>query len=418
MFKSVMRVMTAPFHEVRFHDSFAADVLTSLPRVMTDFSMSSCFFLSGEFLRMRAPDHPNTDGITQCSERFVLNKVIIPVLSILPLWFRFLQSLRRYYDHQMSEHELGLSDLNDMDSSEGPGQAGAALTSRISVNESDGHGSSDFRAPLLEDGSELGEGPKGVVARAEKLKGAVERRACAERLLSGGRHPHLTNALNYALSIAVGLFPICHPFLKQVDGDFKTTADRAFQISWLFFFVISTLYSWFWDCTMDWGLWRNRRFCSSDGTPKPWLREQTMYHSSVYYFAIVTDLGLRFLWTLSLIPKNDSSPFQSNLQTYLSPGLAALEIMRRTMWACLRLENEHINNCGKYRKVGFVPTHFESDPRPKLTRGRDQQESEAKDYASRGGKNQKSAKSVLFEIVMFALCLLCIAAIAVFTRKN
>jgi hypothetical protein len=70
-----------------------------------------------------------------------------------------------------------------------------------------------------------------------------------------------------------------------------------------------------------------------------------MYGSAnlwVYYAAVVANFFLRCLWTLSLIPESEGSPFMANLQIYLSPFLAVAEIFRRTMWGMFRLENEHL----------------------------------------------------------------------------
>ena len=44
---------------------------------------------------------------------------------------------------------------------------------------------------------------------------------------------------------------------------------------------------------------------------------------------------------------------------YINPVLAAVEIGRRTMWACLRLENEHLHNTEGFRRVEHVPLHFD-----------------------------------------------------------
>ena len=37
---------------------------------------------------------------------------------------------------------------------------------------------------------------------------------------------------------------------------------------------------------------------------------------------------------------------------------------RRFQWAVLRLENEHLNNVGKFRAVKFVPIPFDDDRAP------------------------------------------------------
>ena len=36
----------------------------------------------------------------------------------------------------------------------------------------------------------------------------------------------------------------------------------------------------------------------------------------------------------------------------------SLELLRRTVWAFFRLENEHRSNTDQYRRVSFVPLHF------------------------------------------------------------
>lgn len=66
-----------------------------------------------------------------------------------------------------------------------------------------------------------------------------------------------------------------------------------------------------------------------------------------YYFAIVEDLVLRFVWALSLI-LTEMKYVSGDVMTSL---LAPLEVFRRFVWNFFRLENEHLNNCGKFRAV-------------------------------------------------------------------
>jgi hypothetical protein len=187
-----------------------------------------------------------------------------------------------------------------------------------------------------------------------------------------------------------------------------------------------------------------------------------MFAPANYYFAIVADLALRFLWTLSLIPASDSSPFRSHLQVYLAPALAALEILRRTMWSCLRLENEHLHNCDRFARlqqeqmhkelsttghghagdsrqrmeqtlagvsndnvlpVDFVPIHFEHKQSFETLLGGtgigEGADADADADADRNGTNMsKTALGVLLEIVAFATVLLCIALVAFYSKKK
>ena len=71
------------------------------------------------------------------------------------------------------------------------------------------------------------------------------------------------------------------------------------------------------------------------------------YFQSFYYFAIIEDIMLRFIWIVSfLLTENKvlSVDFLTSLQ-------AILEVFRRFVWNFFRLENEHLNNCGQFRAV-------------------------------------------------------------------
>lgn len=59
------------------------------------------------------------------------------------------------------------------------------------------------------------------------------------------------------------------------------------------------------------------------------------------------DLLLRFGWTVSMSLVEAGYVEADIMLTVLSP----LEVFRRFMWNYFRLENEHINNCGKFRAV-------------------------------------------------------------------
>ena len=65
---------------------------------------------------------------------------------------------------------------------------------------------------------------------------------------------------------------------------------------WIFFCVhmISSTYSYAWDIYMDWGLLR----CWDKG--KYALREKLNYPVWFYYYSMVTDFFLRYVWLMSL----------------------------------------------------------------------------------------------------------------------
>jgi xenotropic and polytropic retrovirus receptor 1 len=66
-----------------------------------------------------------------------------------------------------------------------------------------------------------------------------------------------------------------------------------------------------------------------------------------YYFAIIEDTVLRFIWILSFL-LTENKIVSGDLMTSI---LAPLEVFRRFVWNFFRLENEHLNNCGKFRAV-------------------------------------------------------------------
>lgn len=93
---------------------------------------------------------------------------------------------------------------------------------------------------------------------------------------------------------------------------------------------------------MDWGLF------DKNAGENTFLREEIVYSSpTYYYFAIVEDLVLRFGWAISL-SLTETGFLHGDLMVSV---LAPLEVFRRFVWNFFRLENEHLNNCGKFRAV-------------------------------------------------------------------
>jgi len=156
--------------------------------------------------------------------------------------------------------------------------------------------------------------------------------------------PFLANAMKYVVSLAVSLFSSLHAASKG-DGD-----DDAYVAFYILFTCAATIYSYVWDVTMDWGLAKR----DHGG-----LREKLMFGNRwIYFTVIVIDLFGRFMWIITLMPKNDNPiPLFPEL---LAPFLAATELCRRAMWGCFRLENEHLNNTGFRRFEGPVPDHFDT----------------------------------------------------------
>lgn len=152
--------------------------------------------------------------------------------------------------------------------------------------------------------------------------------------------PHLVNAGKYSTTFFVVLFAT----LKSMyASEYENQSQNPYVILWFIASVISSSYAYAWDIRMDWGLLETW----TKGDNK-FLREEIVYSSTYfYYFAIIEDFVLRFLWLPSFYLTESKLVSSDFMTSILSP----LEVFRRFVWNFFRLENEHLNNCGKFRAV-------------------------------------------------------------------
>ncbi|CAH1180382.1 unnamed protein product [Phaedon cochleariae] len=148
--------------------------------------------------------------------------------------------------------------------------------------------------------------------------------------------PHIVNAAKYGTSFFVIIFSALNKMYATANG------DSPFFYLWIAASIISSCYAYTWDIKLDWGL-----FDPKAGDNK-FLREEIVYSSTwFYYFAIVEDLILRFGWAILISMTEMGYALENSMVTVLAP----LEVFRRFIWNFFRLENEHLNNCGKFRAV-------------------------------------------------------------------
>ncbi|KAL1808498.1 phosphate transporter PHO1 homolog 3 [Daucus carota subsp. sativus] len=115
--------------------------------------------------------------------------------------------------------------------------------------------------------------------------------------------------------------------------------------------IIAAVSSTYWDLVLDWGLLDRK-------SKNRWLRDKLVIpHKSVYFIAMVLNVLLRLAWLQTVLDFKVSFLHRQTLITIV----ASLEIIRRGIWNFFRLENEHLNNVGKYRAFKSVPLPFNYD---------------------------------------------------------
>lgn len=188
--------------------------------------------------------------------------------------------------------------------------------------------------------------------------------------------------------------------------------DNPFLFLWIIASVISSCYAYTWDIKMDWGL-----FDKSAGENK-FLREEIVYSSTVswivvvcrflitsilqlfYYFAIIIDFVLRFAWALSFY-LTENKIVNSDLMTSI---LSPLEVFRRFVWNFFRLENEHLNNCGKFRAVRDISVApIDSSDHAQIIRMMDEEDGVINRRKRKVAKKKEEAKYLLNEDILSRL---------------
>jgi hypothetical protein len=88
----------APLHRVRFRDEFIGDVLTSWVRAGQDVFFALSYYLTVIWGTITAKYGLTESGLL-LEESWLLHNVILPSFAILPLWWKYLQTLRQAYDN-------------------------------------------------------------------------------------------------------------------------------------------------------------------------------------------------------------------------------------------------------------------------------------------------------------------------------
>ncbi|SOV12412.1 G-protein associated signal transduction protein, putative [Plasmodium sp. gorilla clade G2] len=163
---------------------------------------------------------------------------------------------------------------------------------------------------------------------------------CLIRFNNEREKVHIYNMLKYLSGIFI---VICTSFNWSYFGFDIYTSKLILVCS----YVIGSTYMYIWDLYCDWGLLKEYNHL---------LRKNNniMYPPHYYYFAGLLNLIFRLTWAITIMPINifENKEINSFLITFF---LMFIEVLRRSIWMCFRLENEHVTNASRYRAILWVP---------------------------------------------------------------
>ncbi|XP_057777186.1 phosphate transporter PHO1 homolog 10-like isoform X3 [Salvia miltiorrhiza] len=161
---------------------------------------------------------------------------------------------------------------------------------------------------------------------------------CVRRLFEERDSVHGYNGLRYFTTIVAVVIRTAFEFRKKI----------AWKVLALLSSAVAAIANTYWDIVVDWGLLQRR-------SKNLFLRDKLIVpHKNVYFVAMVLDILLRFAWLQLVLILDVHSLHGKTVSTIFS----CLEILRRGLWNFFRLENEHLNNVGKFRAFKSVPLPF------------------------------------------------------------
>lgn len=193
-----------------------------------------------------------------------------------------------------------------------------------------------YEAPLLEKKSHCNN-TRGIYLFIAFFPNFLRILQCTKMIIdSKNPYPQKYNILKYCLNLCVATF------------SFLLATYPMFHPIWFVTSLVSTCYSFFWDLKFDFGFLQPGK-----GFP---LREKLCYSSKkLYYFAVIANFFLRFLWLITLSPEVIAEFVRPET---LSVSLFALEIFRRGMWNCIRVETKHLEISKEFRVTNDVELPF------------------------------------------------------------
>lgn len=131
---------------------------------------------------------------------------------------------------------------------------------------------------------------------------------------------------------------------------FRIDKATRYQIPFIVFGVVNSIYCSLWDVAMDWSL---GNFYSSHTGLRDVLAFRRVW---IYHVAIVLDVIIRFNWIFYVIFINDIQH-----SAFLSFIVNVTEICRRGVWTIFRVENEHCTNVHMFRALRDIPLPYQAE---------------------------------------------------------
>ena len=120
------------------------------------------------------------------------------------------------------------------------------------------------------------------------------------------------------------------------------------HIVWFAHTIITTICTFLWDITIDFGFLKK-------GKNFP-LKEKLFYKSKTfYYFVLLYDLPVRFIWLLTISPE---VVYSYNRPEMIFLVINVLEIIRLGLWNCIKIEQKHLDICDGYKVSNDIELPF------------------------------------------------------------
>jgi len=146
------------------------------------------------------------------------------------------------------------------------------------------------------------------------------------------------NAIKYILIVSLGMVV----FLRYDHLEGFSMVD----VWCIIFCGFVTCYNLYWDFKQDQGLFEKGGY--------KFLRKELTYPVPFYYMSMVINIILRCNWLVLFLPDNYVAKYFHNIN-WLVLYASVCELVRRFIWALIRVENELIKHPEIYGDMGEIP---------------------------------------------------------------